>query len=96
MRITNDGRTLQDSERAALANLNYLVLLEMRMLGREGKAEQVKDLAEAAHNVPMTMWRDDFSPAFHRAGFQYYQDTYGLRPSFDYVAEIDKIFSPKS
>ena len=58
VRIANDGRTLKDSERAALANLNYLVILEMRILGREGKAEQVKDLAEADHNVPMTMWRD--------------------------------------
>ena len=93
--MANDGRTLNDGERAALANLNYLVILEMRILGREGKAEQVKDLAEAAHNVPMTMWRDDFSPAFHRAAFQHYQDKHGVRP-YDYVAEIDKIFPPKS
>ncbi len=93
--MVNDGRTLNDGERAALANSNYLVILEMRILGREGKAEQVKDLAEAAHNVPMTMWRDDFSVTFHRAVFQDYRDKYGVRP-FDYVAEIDKIFPPKS
>lgn len=90
-----DGRTLTDVERAGLANLNYLVLVEMRILGREGKAEQVKDLAEASHNVPMTMWRDDFSVTFHRAAFQHYHDKYVARP-FDYVAEINKIFPPHS
>jgi hypothetical protein len=93
--IWKDGRTLTDDERAGLANLNYWVLVEMRILGREGKAEQVKDLAEASHNVPMTMWRNDFSPTFHRAAFQRYHDKYGVRP-FDYVAEIDKLFPPKA
>jgi len=92
--IWKDGRTLTDTERAGPANLNYWVLVEMRILGREGKAEQVKDLAEASHNVPMTMWRDDFSVIFHRQAFQRYQDKYGVRP-FDYVAELDKIFPSK-
>ncbi len=67
----------------------------MRILGREGKAEQVKDLAEASHNVPMTMWRNDFSVTFHRQAFQRYQDKYGVRP-FDYVAELGKIFPPNT
>lgn len=93
--IWNDGRTLADAERARLANLNYWVLVEMRILGREGKAKQVEDLADAAHNIPMTMWRNDFSPTFHRALLQQYRDKYGVRP-FDYVAEFDKVFPPKS
>jgi hypothetical protein len=93
--IWKDGRTLTDGERAGLANLNYLVLVEMRILGREGKAEQVKDLAEASHNVPMTMWRDDFSVTFHRTAFQRYHEKYGPRP-FDCVAELHSIFPPRS
>ena len=93
-KIWKDGRTLTDAERAALANLNYLVLVAMRILGREGKAEQVKDLAEASHNVPMTMWRNDFSVTFHRQAFQRYHDKYGVRP-YDYIAEFDRIFSSK-
>jgi hypothetical protein len=93
--IWKDGRTLNDAERSALANLNYWVLVEMRILGCEGKAEQVKDLAEASHNVPMTMWRNDFSITFHRQAFQRYHDKYGVRP-FDYVSELNKIFPTQS
>ena len=65
---------------------------EMSILGGEGKAGPVKDLAEAAaHQLAMTMGQDDGDPAFRSAAFQPYQDEHGVCP-YDCGAAINKIF----
>ena len=86
-----DARLPRAEQRRALARLAYLAFLEMRMLGREGKAAQVADLAEAFHNLPLMMWHPEFSMRCHRDFLARYHDKHGLREGFDYVAGIDKV-----
>ncbi|MBK7998660.1 MAG: hypothetical protein IPK15_08085 [Verrucomicrobia bacterium] len=86
-----DARLPSEAQREALSRLAYLALLEMRILGRENKAAQVAELAEAFHNLPLMLWSPDFSMKCQREFFLRYHEQYGTREGFDYVAELDKI-----
>jgi hypothetical protein len=85
-----DAKLPRAEQRRALARLTYLALLEMRMLGREGKAAQVADLAEAFHNLPLMMWHPEFSMSCQREFFARYQEKHGVREGFNYVAALDR------
>ena len=87
----DDAQLPTEGQRKALAYLAYLAFVEMRMLGREGKAAQVADLAEALHNLPLMLWHPEFSMSCQRGFFARYQEKHGAREGFDYVAELDKI-----
>ena len=87
----DDAKLPNEEQRRALAYLAYKAFLEMRMLGREGKAAQVTDLAEAFHNLPLMLWRPEFSMSCQRGFFVRYGEKHGVREGFDYVAELDKI-----
>ena len=56
-----DAKLPSENQRRALSRLAYVAFLDMRMLGREGKGQQVVDLAEAFHNLPLMLWTEDFS-----------------------------------
>jgi hypothetical protein len=47
-----DAKPLTDLQRQHLCELIYDALLEIRLHGWEGRAEQAADLAEAFHNLP--------------------------------------------
>lgn len=87
----DDAKLPTEGQRKALAYLAYKAFLEMRMLGREGKAAQVADLAETFHNLPLILWRPEFSMSCQRSFFARYRVKHGVREGFDYVAELDKI-----
>lgn len=71
-------------------------LVEMRLLGWAGKAEQAADLADAFHNLPMDMWSADFSLQFFRDAFlAVYQKKYPERGGRDYVAMLNEIIAMK-
>jgi hypothetical protein len=64
--------------------------LEMRALGWARKSEQVADLADAFHNLPKDMWREDFSLDFFRDAFlKVYQEKYPEGRAWNYVASGD-------
>ena len=73
----NDAQLPTEGQHKALAYLAYLAFVEMRMLGREGKAAQVADLAEALHNLPLMLWHPEFSMSCQRGFFARYQEKVG-------------------
>lgn len=90
-----DAKLPTEKQQRALAYLAYMAFLDMRILGREGKSEQVADLAEAIHNLPLMMSRPEFSMSCQRASFVRCAEKHGVREHFDYVAELDKITQMK-
>ena len=92
MQTFPDAKLLGENQRRALSRLAYVAFCDMRMLGRAGKCEQVADLAEAFHNLPLMLWAEDFSMKCQRDFLQRYQNKHGVRQSeFDYLAEFEKI-----
>jgi hypothetical protein len=70
----------------------YWAFLEMRHLGASGKAAQAGDLADAFHNLPTDMWRNDFSLQFFRDSFlMVYQKKYPEPRFRNYIAMVDEI-----
>jgi len=87
-----DSRRLTDAQRQKLSDMLYSALLEIRILGRLGRAVQAADLADAFHNVPNGMWADTFSLTFLRDTFLLpYCKKYPERLVCDYVAMVDEM-----
>jgi hypothetical protein len=86
-----DAKRPTANQQKALSHLAYMASLEMRILGREGKAAQVTDLAEAFHNLPLMLWHDDFSISCQRESIVRYQTGHGVTDGLDYLAEFDRI-----
>ena len=88
----HDASLPSESQWRALSRLAYVAFCDMRTLGREGKNQQVADLAEAFHNLPLMLWTENFSMNCQRDFFLRYQKQHGVHhPSFDYLAEFEKI-----
>jgi hypothetical protein len=91
-----DSKLLTDMQREKLCEVMHQALLEIRLLGWGGKAVQAADLADAFHNVPRDMWRDDFSLKFFRDAFlEVYQRKYPEWHVRDYVAMVNEIIAMK-
>lgn len=87
MRIT-------DAHRRKLSEMMYWAFLETRQLGWARKSEQVADLADAFHNLPKDMWKEDFSFEFFRDAFlKVYQQKYPEGRVRDYVAAVDEMLA---
>lgn len=66
--------------------------VEVRLLGWAGKADQAANLADAFHNLPTDIWKDDFSAQFFRDSFLApYQKKYPVRSGIDYISMLDEI-----
>jgi hypothetical protein len=87
-----DARLPTDAQRKKLCEMMHYAFIEMRLLGWGGKAEQAADLADAFHNLPRDMWREDFSLRFFRDAFlKVYQQKYPEGRVRDYVTMVDEI-----
>jgi hypothetical protein len=86
-----DARLLTEQERQGLCKMLFNALLEIRMLGREGKAEQAADVAHVFHNLPIYLWSDKFSMSLFRRFLEEYQQMYLESEGFDYVKMLDEI-----
>ena len=51
---------LTEPQRAALCSLLYRALLDIRTAGWRGDLERATALADACHNLPFFLYRDDF------------------------------------
>jgi hypothetical protein len=91
-----DARMPTDQERRELCKMLSFTLMEIRLLGWEGKAEQAADLADAFHYLPGKLWSDEFSFGFFRKFLEDYQQQYVGRTRFDYVKWLDRIITPES
>lgn len=89
-----DARMLTDVERKQLCHMLYIALLEIRSLGWDGKTEQMKDLADAFHNLPDFLWSEKFSMSTFRKFLQAYQQKYGKECHSNYLEMFDRINQP--
>jgi hypothetical protein len=95
-RMNPDAKLPTDAQRQKLCEMIHQAFIEIRLLGWDGKAGQAADLADAFHNLPRDMWRDDFSLQFFRDAFlSVYQKKYPTRIVRDYVAMVDEIIAMK-
>ena len=89
-----DAKLPTDAQRQKLSEMMHQAFIEMRLLGWSAKAEQAADLADAFHNLPRDMWRDDFSLKFFRDSFlATYQRKYPEGRYRDYLAMVDEIIA---
>jgi hypothetical protein len=89
-----DAKVLTEAQRQKLCEMLYHAFIELRLLGWSGKAEQAADLADAFHNLPASLWKDDFSLRFFRDSFLgVYQRKYPEGRVRDYVAMLDEIIA---
>ncbi len=87
MRVTN-------AQRKKLCELMHFAFIEIRHLGWSGKAEQAADLADAFHNLPKDMWKEDF--ALEQFGDLFLKDCQTKYPHGkiqNYLAQVRKIIA---
>lgn len=89
----DDVNMATDAERQYLARLMYLSFCDLRVLTNEGRNEQANALADAFHNVPLLMFRNDFSFRAFRDGLRRYQESFRDRPLTDYLEQLDKMIA---
>ena len=83
----------QPNERAPLLlEMLRCALLDIRILARNGHAQQASDLADAFHNLPAGVFRDGFDVPRFRDGLIAYARAYPdpTTRRFDYVAMLDQ------
>ncbi|HEY2083264.1 MAG TPA: hypothetical protein VGI88_10800 [Verrucomicrobiae bacterium] len=80
-----------DSERRKLSRLMYMAFCDLRALALNGQTQQVKDLSEAFHNIPLLMYTPEFSFKAFRDFLKNYQEKYGDKARFDYLQEWEKL-----
>jgi hypothetical protein len=86
-----DSRRPSEAQQRKLCEMMYFAFLEIRSLG-QSQGEQATDLADAFHNLPNDIWRDDFSLSFFRAAYLVpYLTKYPGRRFRDYLEMIDEI-----
>jgi hypothetical protein len=95
-RLFPDLQLPTEKQRQQLCKMRYWALLEMRVLGWEGKAEQSADLADAFHNLPVYLWSEDFSTGVFREFLKSYQDKYPEPGRFDYLKMLDEIMQEEN
>ena len=74
-----------------LCHLLHLALVEARILGEEGRSEQVVDLANAFHDLPRQIpeWTDEHAASL-RESLQAYQTKWTGKLRFDYLGLLAK------
>ena len=86
---------LTEVEQQQFTKMLSFALLEMRILGWNGRAEQAADLADAFHNLPAFLWSDEFSISFFREFLNSYQEKYKEASRFNYVNMLDRILADR-
>lgn len=76
-----------------LCEMMHRAFVEMRLLGWSGKSQEVAALADAFHNLPVEMLRDDFNWTLLRHSLTTYQQKH--QPSehshYNYLEVLDRI-----
>jgi hypothetical protein len=83
---------INEAQRQKLGELIHNVLVEIRELGWNGKAQQAADLADAFHNLPNDLWDDEL--ALERFCDLYLKDYLTKYPQpgfFNFQTSLDQI-----
>jgi hypothetical protein len=85
---------ITDDHRKKLCELVHWAFVEIRLLGSTGKAEQAADLADAFHNLPKEIWKEEFSLEYFRDAFlAVYQQKHPEGRVRDYVGVVNEILA---
>lgn len=87
----DDARMPTEAERRNLSHLMYLAFIDIRALILDGQPQQAKDLAEAFHNIPLLMYKGDFSFKAFRDFWEGYQQKYSANTRYNYLQEWEKL-----
>jgi len=82
-----------EEQRQKLCEMLHRALLEIRILGWQGKSQQAADLADAFHNLPLQLWSEEFSFKFFRIFLESYQEKYPTEMKFNYLAMLNEIMN---
>jgi hypothetical protein len=92
--MQSDAKLPTDAQRKKLCQMMHHAFIEIRLLAGGGKAEQAGDLADVFHNLPVDMWRDDFSLQFFRDAFlKAYHEKYPIWHVRNYLVLVDEIIA---
>ena len=83
-----------EQQRRLFCEMMYQAFIEMRGLGFQGKSEQAAALADAFHNLPITMYQPNFDWAMSRRYFESYNRQYPPGPetrTADYIGMHNRI-----
>lgn len=94
-KIFPDAKMPTDLQRERLCRMLFNALIEIRILGWQGKAEQAADLADAFHNLPIYIWSEDFSLDFFRKFLESYQKKHKNQLFYNYLKMLDQIDEEK-
>jgi hypothetical protein len=87
---TTGHMRITDAHRRKLCEMIYWAFVEIRLLGSTGNAEQAADLADAFHNLPKEMWKEEFSLEYFRDAFLVdYQEKYPDERIKNYIAVVN-------
>lgn len=96
MLLSDDAKTLSEEDRRRLTRLMNLAFCDVRGLTiKPDRFQQAHDLADAFHNLPLLMYRDDFSLKFFLEFLKHYQTKYEGRLTIDYLKEWEKPLQPQ-
>jgi hypothetical protein len=88
---------LADKQRQQLCEMMYHAFVEARLLGWDGKSQQISDLAGAFHNLPREIYDPEgFNWSLFKGDLQGYQDLYHQQPyrgKFNYLIMLETITS---
>jgi hypothetical protein len=87
----DDARMPTETERQKLSRLMYVAFCDLRALALDGQTRQVKDLAEAFHNIPLLMHTSDFSFKAFQDFLEHYQQKYADKARYNYLQEWKKL-----
>lgn len=87
----DDAKMPTDAERQKLTRLMYIAFCDLRALALDGQTQQIKDLTEAFHNVPLLMNTNDFSFKAFRDFLERYQRKYKNQARYNYLQEWEKL-----
>jgi hypothetical protein len=71
----------------------HRALLEVRVLGWDGKTEQTADLADAFHNLPAMLWSEELSLTFFRTFLEAYREKYPDGGGAGYLRMLDEVMA---
>lgn len=86
-----EAKVPNEAQQKKLCDMLHHALVDIRALAGAGHGEQASDLADAFHNLPQEIWRDDFSVSVFRDAFlvPYYRK-WPERRFRDYLALLDE------
>lgn len=81
-----------EQQRQELCKMMWRAFIEIRLLGYQGKSQQIADLADAFHNLPELIYSENFSLKYFRFFLESFHQKYPKNESGgDFLQMLDKV-----